>query len=126
MHTARRNARASTRSAPPRTRRSPQRPRGGASTSLRSASCCSSTMPHAVALLERCRRGLADVAAAWSGHADLVVDVDAQLGAAITAIDDRARGAERLLADAVARRDTAAAALTRATAELAEATARLE
>jgi exonuclease SbcC len=81
---------------------------------------------HVGALLDRCRRALADTASAWMRHADIVAALDAELGAALATIEQAAREAERVFTDAIARRDTTAARRDGANAELTDAAARLE
>jgi exonuclease SbcC len=81
---------------------------------------------HVGALLERCRRALAEMASAWLRHADVVAALGAELGSALATIEQAAREAERVLTDAIARRDTTTARRVAATAELVEAAARLE
>jgi exonuclease SbcC len=80
----------------------------------------------ALAIVERCRRVLADLAGAWAKHAAVVADIDAALADALAASDNVAREAERSVAEQLARRDAATARRESLCSELAAATASLE
>jgi exonuclease SbcC len=80
----------------------------------------------ALAILDRCRRTLAELATAWHAHASVVADVDAALVDALAASDSIAREAERAVAEQHARRDAAEARCTALRGELADASAHLD
>ena len=79
----------------------------------------------ALALLERCRRVLAELADAWTAHAQVVAELDAALADALGGIDEVARAAERMLAEQRARHEAAERRRDVLHAELADAAARL-
>ncbi len=81
---------------------------------------------HTSSLLERCRRGLAEVATTWSERAQRLAELDAELTSAIAAGESAAREAERILAEHVARRDAASSRRDVAIAELGEAASKLD
>ncbi len=80
----------------------------------------------ALAIIERCRRVLADLAATWSTHAAAVSDADAALADALAASDNVTREAERAVAEQLARRDAAEQRREALRAELADARVRLD
>jgi len=80
----------------------------------------------ALAIVERCRRVLAELASAWAQHIAVVADVDAALADALAASENVAREAERAVAEQLARRDAAYGRRETLRGELAEAAARLE
>jgi exonuclease SbcC len=82
--------------------------------------------PDALAVVERCRRVLAELAAAWTQHAAVVADVDAELAKALAASDNVAREAEREVAQQLARREAANARRDSLRSELADASATLD
>jgi len=81
---------------------------------------------HTSTLLERCRGALAELAAAWSMRADAIAGLDAELSAATLQSEAAVREAERLVAEAIARRDAKHARRDAAIAELADAAATLD
>jgi exonuclease SbcC len=80
----------------------------------------------ALAIIERCRRVLADLAATWSTHATAVSDADAALADALAASDNVTREAERAVAEQLARRDAAEQRRDVLRAELGDASERLD
>src|SRR5690606_19752398 len=79
----------------------------------------------ALALLARCRRVLAELATAWSTHAQIVADLDAALADALAASDAVAREAERAVAEQRARREAVEARREALGGEPADASAQL-
>lgn len=81
---------------------------------------------HTSTLLERCRGVLAELAAAWSMRTETIANLDAELTAATAQSETAVREAERLVAEAIVRRDTMHARRDAAIAELADAAAKLD
>lgn len=80
----------------------------------------------ALAIVERCRRVLAELVEAWSTRAAIVADLDAALADAVAASDEVARQAERAVAEHHARREATQARSEALRAEHAEAGARFD
>jgi exonuclease SbcC len=80
----------------------------------------------ATALIENGRRLLAEIAASWTKHAQVVADADALLAASLTQLETIVREAEHVLVDARARVATTTQRRDGLQVDLAEATARLD